>query len=197
MANEYVSKVIVGTKVRLDLTNDDITPDKLAKGIKAHDKSGAPIIGTNTKDADTSDGTAVAAEILKDKTAYVAGSKLTGTMPNNGAKHLKVSDKSTPVPIPMGFHDGSGDAALDETEAAKLIPGNIRQGITLLGVKGSMSGTEGAKPQAKVVTPTFVQQEITPDSPTYNYLSSVTVKAIPVVETDNAAGGITLTIGQN
>ncbi len=195
MANEYVSKVIVGTKVRLDLTNDDITPDKLAKGIKAHDKSGAPIVGTNTNDANTSDGTAVAAEILKDKIAYVAGSKLTGTMPNNGAKHLKISAKDTPVPIPMGFHDGSGDAALDETEAAKLIPGNIRQGITLLGIKGSMSGTEGAKPQAKVVTPTFAQQEITPDSPTYNYLSSVTVNAIPVVETDNAAGGITLTIG--
>lgn len=195
MADKYVSKIIVGTKVRLDLTNDDVTPDKLAKGIKAHDKSGAPIVGTNVNDANTSDGTAVAAEILKDKTAYVAGSKLTGTMPNNGAKHLKITDKNTPIPIPMGFHDGSGDAELDETEATKLIPGNIRQGITLLGVKGSMSGTEGAKPQAKTVTPTFVQQEITPDSPTYNYLSSVTVKAIPVVETDNSAGGITLTIG--
>ena len=195
MANQYINKFILGTEVKFDLTQDDITPDKLAKGIKAHDKSGAPIVGTSTKDADPSDATAVAAEILKDKTAYVAGSKLTGTMPNNGAKHLKITSKDTPVPIPMGFHDGSGDATLDATEAAKLIPGNIRQGITLLGVEGSMSGTEGAKPQAKTVTPTFASQEITPDSPEYNYLSSVTVAAIPVTYTDNAQGGQTLKVG--
>lgn len=195
MANQYINKFILGTEVKFDLTQDDVTPDKLAKGIKAHDKSGAPIVGTSTKDADTSDATAVAAEILKDKTAYVAGSKLTGTMPNNGAKHLKITSKDTPVSIPMGFHDGSGDATLDATEAAKLIPGNIRQGITLLGVEGSMSGTEGAKPQAKTVTPTFASQEITPDSPDYNYLSSVTVAAIPVTYTDNAQGGQTLKVG--
>lgn len=195
MANKFVNKIIIGAEVKLDLTQDDVTPDKLAKGIKAHDKSGAPIVGTSTKDADTSDGTAVAAEILLGKTAYVSGSKLTGTMPNKGAKHYKITDKSTPVQIEMGFHDGSGDAAIDEDEAAKLIPGNIRDGITVLGVTGTMSGTEGAKPQAKTVTPTFAQQEVTPDSPEYNYLSSVTVAAIPVTYTDNEQGGQTLKVG--
>ena len=195
MANQYVNKFILGTEVKFDLTQDDITPDKLTKGIKAHDKSGAPIVGTNTNDADTSDATAAAAEILNDKTAYVAGAKVTGTMPNNGAKHLKIINKDTPVPIPMGFHDGSGDAAIDTDEAAKLIPANIREGITILGVEGSMSGSEGVKPQAKTVTPTFTPQEVTPDSPTYNYLSSVTVAAIPVTYTDNEQGGQTLKVG--
>ena len=194
MANQYVNKIIVGSEVKLDLTQDDITADKLASGIKAHDKSGAPIVGTNTYDADTSDATAVAAEILKDKTAYVNGVKLVGTMPNNGAKTLNIINKSTPVTIPMGFHDGSGKAQISPDEQAKLIPMNIREGITVLGVIGTMSGSEDMKPQAKNVTPTFAQQEILPDDE-YNCLSSVTVAAIPITYTDNEQGGQTLKVG--
>lgn len=194
MANQYVNKVIIGSEVKLDLTQDDITPDKLAVGIKAHDKSGAPIVGSSTFDADTSDANAVAAELLKDKTAYVNGVKVTGTMPNNGAKTLSITNKSTPVTIPTGFHDGSGKAQIDPTEAAKLIPANIREGITVLGVTGTMSGSEGMKPQAKNVTPTFAQQEVLPDEG-YNCLSSVTVAAIPVTYTDNEQGGQTMKVG--
>lgn len=194
MANQYVNKVIIGSEVKLDLTQDDITPDKLAAGIKAHDKSGAPIVGSSTFDADTSDANAVAAELLKDKTAYVNGVKVTGTMPNNGAKTLNIVNKSTPVTIPTGFHDGSGKAQIAADEQAKLIPANIREGITVLGVTGTMSGSEGMKPQAKNVTPTFAQQEVLPDDG-YNCLSSVTVAAIPVTYTDNEQGGQTLKVG--
>ncbi len=194
MANQYVNKLIIGTETKFDLTGDDITPDKLAEGVKAHDRSGAPIVGTNTFDANTTDATAAAAEILKDKTAYVAGQKVTGTMPNNGAKTLDITDKSSPVTIPMGFHDGSGKAQIAATEAAKLIPTNIREGITVLGVEGSMSGNEGMKPQAKSVTPSFEQQQVLPDEE-YNCLSSVTVASIPVTYTDNAQGGQTLKVG--
>lgn len=194
MANTYVNKVIIGSEVKLDLTQDDITADKLASGIKAHDKSGAPIVGTNTYDADTSDATAVAAEILNGKIAYVSGSKITGTMPNNGAKTLDITDKNAPVTIPMGFHDGSGKAQISSDEQAKLIPTNIREGITVLGVTGTMSGSEGMTPQSKSVTPTFAQQEVLPDDG-YNCLSSVTIAAIPVTYTDNEQGGQTLKIG--
>lgn len=194
MANQYVNKVIIGSEVKLDLTQDDITPDKLAAGIKAHDKSGAPIVGSSTFDADTSDANAVAAELLKDKTAYVNGVKVTGTMPNNGAKTLDITNKSTPVTIPTGFHDGSGKAQIAADEQAKLIPTNIREGITVLGVTGTMSGSEGMKPQAKNVTPTFAQQEVLPDEG-YNCLSSVTVAAIPVTYTDNEQGGQTMKVG--
>ena len=88
-----INKVIYGGNVLIDLTGDTITPDKLADGVKAHDASGAQITGTNTYDADTQDATAAAAEILSGKTAYVRGSKVTGTMKNNGGVNGTISSK--------------------------------------------------------------------------------------------------------
>lgn len=194
MANEHVNKVVLQSgETLIDLTGDSVTPEKLAKGVTAHDKSGAIITGTSTYDADTQDATAGAAEILSGKTAYVTGKKVTGTMTNNGAKTLNITNKNG-VTIPQGYHDGGGKAQIDPTEAAKIIAGNIREGISILGVDGAMSGTEGAKPQAKTVTPSFAQQVIAPDEE-YNYLSQVTVEAIPVSYVDNAQGGQTVTIG--
>ena len=57
-----------------------------------------------------------------------------------------------------------------------------------------MSGAEDMKAQAKTVTPKATVQEILPDEE-YNCLSQVTVAAIPYVESDNEAGGKTITIG--
>lgn len=188
-----INKVIYGGNTLIDLTSDTITADQLKKGVTAHDKSGAIITGTCTHDSDTSDATAAVAEILAGKTAYVRGSKITGTMKNNGSVTGSITTKAGTYTIPQGYHDGSGKVSISSTEQAKLIATNIRDGVTILGVEGTMSSTEGAKPQAKSVTPSTTAQQVLPDTG-YNYLSQVTVEAIPYVESENAAGGKTVTI---
>lgn len=191
MAN---SKIIFNGKTLIDLTSDTVVADKLLAGITAHGKDGEPVVGTCDFDANTKDATATDAEILKGKTAYVNGKKVTGTMPNNGAVAGKITTVAGAYTVPQGYHDGSGKVAIDSTEQAKLIAANIREGITILGVEGTMSGTEDAKPQAKTVTPSAEKQVVLPDED-YNYLSQVTVEAIPYTETENTAGGITVSIG--
>ncbi|MCR5224597.1 MAG: hypothetical protein K6C34_00780 [Alphaproteobacteria bacterium] len=191
--NQYYNKVIYGGTTLIDLTGDTVTAADILTGVTAHDKSGAPITGTCDYDSDTSDATAVVAEILATKTAYVRGSKLTGTMPNNGAATGTITTKAQEYTIAQGYHDGSGKVSISATEQAKLIATNIRQGVTILGVEGSMSGEEGVVAQSKTVTPATTAQTVTPDTG-YNYLSQVTVNAISYVETDNSAGGKTATI---
>ena len=192
MANKYINKLVVGNETKFDLTADTVAADKLLKNITAHDKSGAPITGTCTYDADTQDATAAVAEILEGKTAYARGAKLTGTMPNKGAVSGTIATKDA-YTIPMGFHDGSGTVSIDATESAKIVAGNIKSGVTILGVEGTFAG-ETVTAQTKSVTPTMSVQTVLPDEG-FDYLSQVSVAAIPVNYSDNAAGGQTCTIG--
>lgn len=191
MAN---SKIIFGGEVLIDLTADTVTPDKLLSGTTAHGADGELITGTCTYDANTQDATATAAEILSGKTAYNKGNKVTGTMKNNGAVNGVISTiKGGDYTVPQGYHDGSGKVGISSTEQAKLIPANIRKDVTILGVTGNMSGSEDVKAQTRTVTPTVNAQTVLPETG-YNYLSSVIVNAIPYVESDNSAGGKTITI---
>lgn len=74
-----VNKVNYGAKTVIDLSKDTVTASKLLKGITAHDKNGDQITGTYEGDGsggtDTSDATAVASNILEEKTAYIASGK--------------------------------------------------------------------------------------------------------------------------
>ena len=192
--NTYNSKVIFNGDVLMDLTGDTVTAASLLKGITAHGKDGAPITGTCDWDAATGDATASAAEILTGKAAYVKGKKVTGTMPNRSAVAGKISTKAGAYTVPQGYHDGSGKVTIDSTEQAKLIPTNIRNGVTVLGVEGTMSGSEDMKSQSKSVIPKASAQTVLPDED-YNCLSQVEVAAIPYAVSDNTSGGKTVTIG--
>lgn len=196
MAEKNISKIVYGGKTLIDLTADTVTAEKILKGVTAHDKSGAVITGACTYNADTSDATAAGAEILSGKTAYVNGVKIVGEMRNNGAVSGEISKKADEYTVPIGYHDGAGKVKISATEQAKIIATNIRAGVSILGVTGNMSGAEDVKAQSKTVTPKTTAQTVLPDSTQgFNYLSQVTVNAIPYNESDNAQGGKTVTIG--
>lgn len=195
MANSYNNKIVLASgEVLIDLTGDTVDAAHVLDGFTFHDKSGAPVTGTCTYDSDTSDDTAAVGEILSGKTAHARGALLTGTMPNNGAQTDNISTKEQEVIIAQGYHDGSGKVSILADEQAKLIPSNIREGITILGVEGTMSGSESVVAQARTVTPKFTQQVISPEDG-YTHLSQVTVQPITVSYSDNSAGGKTVTIG--
>lgn len=190
--NQYINKVIFGGSTLIDLTGDTVDAAHLLSGSTAHDKSGATITGTCTYDSDTSDDTAAAAEILAGKTAHARGAELTGTMPNNGAVTGTISTKSQQYTIAAGYHDGSGKVSIASAEQNKIIAGNIKSGVEILGVTGNYSG-ESISATAVNITPSTSAQTILPPSG-YDYISQANVAAISYVETDNSAGGKTASI---
>ena len=194
--NQYVNKVIFGGNTLIDLTSDDVLRSDVLSGKYFHLSSGERTTGTCTYDADTKDATATAAEILETKTAYKNGSKLTGTMPNNGGVTGTISTLSGEYTIPQGYHDGSGKVSILAAEQSKLTASNIREGVTILGVTGTMGGSEGVKATSANVTPYITAQTITPaDLGDYNSITQVNVAAIAYSEVDNDQGGKTVTIG--
>lgn len=188
------SKIVFGNEVLIDLTADTVTKEKLLKGYTAHGADGEVVAGECAFDVDSSECTAKPSEVLSGKTFAKGGQIHTGDMVNNGGVTGVISTKGAVYSIPQGFHDGSGTVAIDSTEQSKLVPGNIKQGVTILGVVGSHEGGTVVNAQSKEVTPAKTSQTVIPDSG-YDYLSQVTVLAIPYVESENAAGGTTVTIG--
>lgn len=188
------SKIIYGGKTIIDLTSDDITPEKVLLGIQFHGADGQIYEGTCTFDVDSGSATLKASEALEGKTFAAGGKIITGSAKNNGAVSGVIKLKDGVYTVPIGYHDGSGTVVIDPTEMAKLIASNIREGVTILGVTGTMSGSEGIVSQTKTVTPSTTKQNILPDTG-YTHLAEVVVNPIPYTETENAAGGLTITIG--
>lgn len=195
MANQYVNQVgLADGTILLDVSSDTAARTDVLSGKYFHLATGERTTGTCTYDSNTTDANALATEILSGKTAYVNKVKLTGEMTNNGAVSGTISNKNTPYTVPAGYHSGLGTVSIDSTSSAALIAGNIKAGIEILGVTGNYTG-EAVTAGSVSATPYLTAQTILPSDINKDYISQVSIAAIAVTYSDNAAGGRTCTIG--
>lgn len=193
--NTYVNQVgLADGTVLIDLTTDTAVAADVKSGKYFHLATGERVQGSNTYDSNTTDANATASEILSGRTAYVNKNKITGEMANNGAVSGTISTKAGTYTVPAGYHNGLGSVGISSVEQQKIIPENIKSGISLLGIEGTYSG-EAVTAGAVNVTPYLTAQTILPSSISKDYISQVNVSAIAITESDNAAGGKTVTIG--
>lgn len=121
-----------------------IAATEQAKIIPANIKAGITMLAVtgDSNVVDTSSGDAVAGEIIATKKAWVDGLEVIGSMVDRGTINTSISAKATEVTIAAGRHSGSGIVKINVTEQLKIVPENIKSGVTILGVAGNLSGTD-------------------------------------------------------
>ena len=158
-----INKVIYGGTTLIDITDTTAVAAKVLDGYYFYGRDGVKTEGSCTFDADTSSATATADDILYGETAVVNGNTITGSMPNRGAISATISSL-TSYTVQNGYHDGSGTVSIDGIEKAKIIAGNIKKGVQILGVTGNYEGTDQIKAVAGSGTPSASAQTILPSS---------------------------------
>ena len=124
-----LSNVATAIRQKTGGTNLISFPDEYISGIESL---------TNTNDA-----TATDSDVLANKTAYANGQKLYGSLPNKGEANIELTDLTTKT-VERGYYSG-GTAKIADAESAKIIPENIKSGVTVLGVEGTLeSGTSAS-----------------------------------------------------
>ena len=113
----------------LNVVDTDLVTGNIKKGINIFG-----IDGDNNV-VDTSTGNAVAGDILLNKIAWVAGSSVTGLMPNKVGSATIFTPSTTDQAITQGYYGGvAGDGKV--LGDSYLVSSNIKSGITIFGVNG-------------------------------------------------------------
>lgn len=94
--------------------------------------------GGTAKFYDTASADIESADVLTGKTGFGVSGSVSGSMPNNGSTSGTISTKVGTVNIPAGYTSG-GTVSISSAEQAKLVASNIKSGVTLLGVAGSLA----------------------------------------------------------
>ena len=94
--------------------------------------------GGTAKFFDTADADITSADVLTGKTGFNASGSVTGSMANNGSTSGTISAKAGTVTIPSGYTTG-GTVSIASAEQSKIIATNIKSGVTILGVAGSLA----------------------------------------------------------
>lgn len=94
--------------------------------------------GGTAKFYDTASANITSSDVLTGKTGFGSSGEVSGGMANNGSTSGTISTKAGSVSIPSGYTSG-GTVTISSTEQSKIIAGNIKSGVTILGVSGSLS----------------------------------------------------------
>lgn len=94
--------------------------------------------GGTAKFFDTSAADITAADVLTGKTGFGSSGSVAGSIANNGSTGGTISTKAGTVAIPAGYTTG-GTVSISSTEQAKIIASNIKSGVSILGVTGSLA----------------------------------------------------------
>lgn len=94
--------------------------------------------GGTAKFFDTAPADISAGDVLAGKTGFGPSGEVDGSMPNNGSVSGDISVKAGAVTVPAGYTSG-GTVQISAAEQSKIIPANIKSGVTLLGVAGSLA----------------------------------------------------------